>query len=37
MIWWVLGFAALVWWVGVRIGSAMDGLERRIVKPSAQP
>lgn len=36
MIWWGLGFAALVWWVGVRIGSAMDGIESHFTdKPGA--
>lgn len=27
MIWWLLAFAAFVWWLGVRIGEALDGVE----------
>lgn len=27
MIWLLLAFAAFVWWLGVRIGTALDGVE----------
>lgn len=27
MIWWLLAFAVFVWWLGIRIGEALDGVE----------
>lgn len=37
MIWWLLAFAALVWWVGVRIGAAIDGLEGHFTDKQGAP
>lgn len=27
MIWWFLAFGAFVWWIGMRLGEAFEGLE----------
>lgn len=36
MIWWTLGFAALVYWIGAKIGQAMEELGFLTGKPGTR-